>query len=190
MHFYCFNTGCITGRITCLNYRRNNPIFLNNKILLPPTEGDTGIPPTDQGIIGGPLPEFDYLTGGDPGAPVIQATDPAGQYCNPTVESCDPAFVSPGGCFTDITTHAHASKCDYSNRGSKAPPEGVTNGDLVRMGVTDCDPSTQSSTPDTDGGAGGPKPDRCEPPAEVGPTHNTPHKKFTESAAIKLHPTK
>ena len=113
------------------------------------------------------MPEFDYLTGGDPGAPVIQATDPAGQYCNPTVESCDPAIVSPGGCFTDITTHAHASKCDYSNRGSEAPPEGVTNGDIEKMGVTDCDPATQTCAADASGGAGRePMPSDCEIPQE------------------------
>ena len=143
---------------------------------VPPIEGDTGVPPSDQGNSGGPLPEFDYLTGGDAGAPVIQATDPSGQYCNPTVESCDPAIVSPGSCFTDITTHA--SKCDYSNRGSEAPPEGVTNGDLVKMGVNDCDPATQTCVPSCDpatqnceqyisGGPGEPKP--CDPATQSCP---------------------
>ena len=93
--------------------------------------------------------------------------------------------MSPYGCFTDITTHA--SKCDYSHRESEPPTEGVANGTLEKMGVTDCGPSTRSCASDTDGGAGGPKPCdpstqscdkpvcggtkpvRCEPPAEVGP---------------------
>ncbi len=72
--------------------------------------------PTDGGgdqVNGGTTNEFDWLTGGDANIPVIDKTDPPGQYCNPLVETCDPATISPGGCSTDITTHN--SVCDYSN---------------------------------------------------------------------------
>ena len=60
---------------------------------------------------GGPLPEFESLTGGNPDAPVIYMTDPPGQYCNPRAEACDPSTWNPGSCMIDITTHG--SICDY-----------------------------------------------------------------------------
>ncbi len=88
----------------------------------PADEGNTGAPPADEGNTGGPLPEFDWLTNGDDNMPVIQATDPAGQYCNPVAESCDSATAStysPSGCMIDITTHGDV--CDYSNAGGAQP---------------------------------------------------------------------
>jgi len=53
------------------------------------------------------------VNAGDANIPVIDKTDPPGQYSNPLVETCDPATVSHGGCCTDRTTHN--SVCDYSN---------------------------------------------------------------------------
>jgi hypothetical protein len=76
-------------------------------------------------VNGGAATEFDWLTGGDANVPVIDKTDPPGQYCNPVVEACDAATISPGGCFTDITSHN--SVCDFS---SGLSPSGGLSADL------------------------------------------------------------
>jgi hypothetical protein len=72
---------------------------------------------------------------GDPNAPVIDKTDPPGQYCNPVAETCDAAIMSPGSCFIDITTHSYV--CDYSNK-EEASPGGEST---IEASETTCDPN-------------------------------------------------
>ena len=112
--------GCYTFREAC----SASDLLLNddNNVLCDPSDGTDctqflsppQVAPTDQGDTGAPLPEFDWLTQGNPDAPVIQSTDPPGQYCNPRVETCDAATLNQGGCFTDIITHG--SVCDYTQK--------------------------------------------------------------------------